>query len=231
MIKRLRILLLLPLSWPAAHAKKDTVRPASSPLDQYIEEAMGRTRGQDPSTSGSTWSPAARFSDLSADLRASRVDDIVTILVAERASAVAKGSAKAARTSSAKSSIDALGGVTKKAGPWPNLAKLSTQSQMDGEGATTRETTLSTTLTARVTHVLPNGNLVVEGVKNLTVNSENQLITVRGIVRPVDLSTANMVRSERLGQMEVRVNGKGLVGDAVRRPFILYRILLGLLPF
>jgi flagellar L-ring protein precursor FlgH len=90
---------------------------------------------------------------------------------------------------------------------------------------------VSTTLAARVTHVLPNGLLVVEGAKEIQVNSERQLITVRGVVRPADLSPGNVVRSDRLAQLEVHINGKGVVGDAIRRPFFLYRLLLGLLPF
>jgi flagellar L-ring protein precursor FlgH len=63
------------------------------------------------------------------------------------------------------------------------------------------------------------------------VNSERQTITVRGVVRPADIGPDNVVRSDRLGQLEVRVNGKGVVGDAIKRPFFLYRLLLGLLPF
>jgi flagellar L-ring protein precursor FlgH len=90
---------------------------------------------------------------------------------------------------------------------------------------------MTTTLTARVAHVLPNGYLVLEGAKNVTVNSEAQMVTVRGIARPTDISPGNLVRSDRLAQLEVRLNGKGVVGDAVRRPFFLYRLLLGLLPF
>ncbi|MCX6630869.1 MAG: flagellar basal body L-ring protein FlgH, partial [Candidatus Solibacter sp.] len=121
--------------------------------------------------------------------------------------------------------------VTRATGPWPNLAKVSGEHQLDGQGETSRETSLSTTVAARVTHILPNGYLVVEGNKAVTVNSEAQVITVRGVVRPTDLSTGNVVQSDQLGQLEVRVDGKGLVGDAIRRPFILYRILLGILPF
>ena len=48
---------------------------------------------------------------------------------------------------------------------------------------------------------------------------------------PADIDFTNSVRSNRLGQLEVHVNGKGVVGDAVRRPFFLYRLILGLLPF
>jgi flagellar L-ring protein precursor FlgH len=143
---------------------------------------------------------------------------------------VAKGSTKSARASSARSSIGALGGITRAAGPLANLASLSGESQLSGEGSTSRETLLSTTVAARVTHVLPNGLLVVEGAKYLQVNSEQQTVTVRGVVRQEDLNPGNIVRSDRISQLEVRINGKGVVGDAVRRPFFLYRLLLGLLP-
>ena len=49
------------------------------------------------------------------------------------------------------------------------------------------------------------------------------------MARPADLFN-NTVLSDHLAQLEVRVNGKGVVGDAIRRPFILYRLLMGILP-
>ena len=90
---------------------------------------------------------------------------------------------------------------------------------------------ISTTMTARVSAVLPNGVMLVEASKDVEINTERQTITVRGIVRPADVSSANSVTSNLLGQLEVRVNGKGVVNDAIRRPNFLYRFLLGLLPF
>jgi flagellar L-ring protein FlgH len=210
--------------------KKEQPKPMSA-LDKYIKEAsLPPTANQIPAN-GSLWSPAARFSDLAADLRARRVDDIVTILVAESASATSTGTSKTSRTSSAQANIPALGGITKTTGPLANLLNLGSSQALDGEGATSRQTTLTTTVSARVTHVLANGNLVVEGTKNVTINSENQAIVIRGVIRPIDLDTTNSIQSARLAQMEVLVNGKGVVGDVVRRPNILYRILLGLLPF
>lgn len=86
-------------------------------------------------------------------------------------------------------------------------------------------------MSARVTHVLPNGYLVLEGTKNVVVNSEHQVVTVRGVIRPADLTTGNVITSNQLAQMEIKIDGKGVVNDAIRRPNILYRILLGLLPF
>ena len=77
----------------------------------------------------------------------------------------------------------------------------------------------------------PSGNLTIEGLKNIGVNSEKQTIVLRGMVRPVDLTVGNTIRSDQVGNLTLQINGKGVVGDAIRRPNILYRILLGLLPF
>jgi flagellar L-ring protein precursor FlgH len=216
------------LCLPALAANRD--KPARpSPIDQYIDEADRRAAAESWSASpGSLWSPGARLTDLGRDPKASQVDDLVTILVAERASAVSKGTTKSSRTSTTDHSLGTFFGRTPS---WGALAKTSGSSTLDGEGATTRENTLTTTLAARVVHVMPNGYLVLEGTKNVTVNSETQVVTVRGVARPSDVSPGNLVRSDRLAQFEIRINGKGVVGDAVRRPFFLYRLLMGLLPF
>jgi flagellar L-ring protein precursor FlgH len=204
---------------------------AQAPLDRYVSEAEARSAEAAATTPGSIWLAGSRLADSARDLRASQIDDVLTIVVAEQASAVATGTTKTQRSGSTKNSVSALAGLTKAAGPWANLAGVSGNTQLAGQGTTSRVTTLSTTLTARVTHVLPNGGLVLEASKDIQVNSEYQTITVRGVVRPADIDSTNSVQSNRLGQLEVRINGKGVVGDAIRRPFILYRILLGLLPF
>jgi flagellar L-ring protein FlgH len=209
--------------------KKDQPKPLS-PLDKYIQEASQSASANQVPANGSLWSPSARLSDLASDLRARHVNDIVTILVQESAAAASTGSNKAARTTSAQASIPALGGVTNPTGALANLANLGSASTLDGEATTSRQTTLTTTVSARVTHVLTNGNLVVEGSKNVTINSENEIILIRGVIRPIDLDTTNSIPSARLAQMEVQVNGKGVVGDAMRRP-LLSRIFMGLLPF
>ena len=146
-------------------------------------------------------------------------------------SALSKGATASNRTSSAKNTVTALAGTTRAAGPLANLAALGGQTKLDSQGATSRQTTLSTTLTTRVTHVLSNGNLVLEGTKDIMVNSERQKVVVRGVIRPNDLSQANHVSSDRLANLEIRVDGKGVVNDAVRRPNFLYRLLLGVMPF
>jgi flagellar L-ring protein precursor FlgH len=171
------------------------------------------------------------MTDLGADLRAVQVNDLVTVVVDESASAVVSGDVNTQRQSSVAASITQLMGVKSATGALANLAGSSNNTQLKGTGETSRTTSLSTTLSARVTHVLPNGYLVLEGSKNIQVSGEHQEVTVRGIIRTIDLSPTNVITSNQLAQLEVVVNGKGVINDAIRRPNFLYRFLLGLLPF
>ncbi|MBK9166038.1 MAG: flagellar basal body L-ring protein FlgH [Bryobacterales bacterium] len=222
-------LILMGCGLLAALQAADRNQPTA--LDRYIREAIEQPAIQvyGGASPGSLWNPAAPLGNLGADLRAAHVDDVVTILVSERAIASASGDTQTARSSSARAGVASLYGPART--QLADFLSANGQSQLQGQGATSRESLLTTTLAARVTHVLPNGFLVVEGVKETMINSERQTISVRGVVRPVDLSPANSVRSDRLAQLEVRINGKGVVEDAIRRPHFLYRALLGLLPF
>lgn len=238
-MKRLRILAvslaLAACAHPAVAAtkKKGTAAPTPpTPLDRYVAEAEARRSAASASTTpGAIWLAGSGLADPARDVRASQVDDVLTVVVAEQASAVSTGNTKTSRASSTQNSIAALAGITKATGALANLANIAGSTQLNGQGTTSRTTTLTTTLTARVIHVLPNGGLMVEATKDIQINSERQIISVRGVVRPSDIDPTNSVQSNRLGELEVRVNGKGVVGDAIKRPFFLYRLLLGLLPF
>jgi flagellar L-ring protein precursor FlgH len=164
-------------------------------------------------------------------VRASQVYDLVTIVVLDNSSAVSTGVTNTARKSSVAAGVTSLAGPKSPTGALANLANASNNTQLQGQGTTSRGTTISTNVTAEVTAVLPNGNLVVKGQKDISVNGEKQVITIQGIVRPDDLSPVNEVVSDRVARIEIQVNGKGVVNDAVKRPFVLYRLLLGLLPF
>lgn len=157
------------------------------------------------------------------------MNDIVTIVVSEAASAVVSGVSNSARKSSVAASITGAAGALSPR--LTNLLGTSNDIQLNGQGSTSRNLALSTTISARVVEVQPNGTLVIEGTKDIGVNSDKQLITVRGLVRPADLTSTNTVSSVKVANLQVKVTGKGVVGDAVRRPNILYRLLLGLLPF
>ncbi len=226
------LFLCVALATAAAPKKKNQTPPEPSPLDKYINDAY--KDGSSPQAThppGSTWSQNALLSNLGLDLRASRVNDLVTIVVSETFSAVANGDVKTQRQATAQSNIAQLAGITKKTGALANLLNSNTQSQLQGTGETSRGAVLTANMSARVTHVLPNGYLVIEGTKRVQVSSENQVITVRGVIRPVDLIPPNTIPSNLIAQMEIQVSGKGVINDSIHRPNILYRILLGLLPF
>lgn len=231
MAKILMFLIVLAAGLVPAAAKKQPRPPEPTALERYVEQAMATARAANDASAGSLWSSGALLTDLARDLLASRVNDTVTVLVAENASAVSSGNVQTARTSSAKSSVTALGGVTKASGALANLLGTSGDQQLKGSGTIGRQTVISTTLGTRVVRVLPNGYLVIEGVKEIRVSSEQQVITVRGVVRPADIGPNNIVQSDLIAQLEVSVNGKGVVGDAIRRPNFLYRFVMGLLPF
>jgi flagellar L-ring protein FlgH len=234
---KINVLLLIALlvactaSGSTLEAKKKTQpKEQPSPLDTYANEAARQAQEQPPSQ-GSVWTPLVQFADLGRDLKASQVNDLVTILVSEQASAVSTGASETSRNSSLAVSIPSLVGIKSPTGGMANLVNMTGANALKGDGTTSRQTTLTTTMSARVTRVLPNGYLVLEGTKSVQINSESQVITVRGVVRPADLARDNSVPSDRLAQMEIRLNGKGVVGDAIRRPNALYRFLMGILPF
>jgi len=233
MNRRIVVLLLAGLLAQALQAQKPKLKkePQKSPLDEYVEQAHKRAEAAKAESPGSLWSPPATLADIATDVRARGMDDIVTIIVNEKASAVSIGQTKTSRASSANAAVTSAAGQLKAAGALANLVNANSNTALDGEGTTSRTTTLSTTVSVRVVDVLPNGYLVVEGGKSVMVNSENQVISLRGVVRPSDLSSGNMVASDSVAQMELKINGRGVVNDAIHRPNFLYRLLLGLLPF
>lgn len=223
-------------SWPKGKVEPCTAEaPESkqcSALDRYLltvaAEAPRFTSGGSP---GSLYSPGGRMTDLGRDFRAMFAGDTVTIVVSDRATAVASGTTNTSRSSSLSAGIQSALGPVKATSPLGQLAGAKSDSAIKGTGSTSRTMQLSTTVTSIVDRVLPNGNLLLRGSKSIAVNSERQVVEVRGVVRPEDLQAGNTILSDRVAMLDIRVNGKGVVGDSIRRPFILYRILMGLLPF
>jgi flagellar L-ring protein FlgH len=221
----------LTLSWPAT--ARNTDRPSQATPMSALDRLLTGTETGSPTspTAGSLYTADGSLADIAMDFRATRVGDVVTVVVAEQASANSQGTTSTKRTSSAKASVSSLFGPKAASGALADLANLSGQQQLQGQGATSRVTTLTTTLSARVLKVLPNGNLIVEGNKAVAINSEVQNVCLRGIVRPIDIGPDNSITSSRVAELEVRINGRGVVNDAIHRPNFLYRLLLGILPF
>lgn len=226
------ILLPLMLCVMSFAGQKKTVKDQPnevSPIDQLL--ATPASPANASSSPGSTFSASSPLLDIASDVHARNVGDLVTIVVLDQASATSQGTTTQQRTSSASASISSLFGQKSPHNALNNLANINGQQQLNGQGTTSRQTTVSTSVSARVVRVLPNGDMIVEGRKLISINSEYQTVTLRGIVRPVDLGQANSIGSNQIEDLEVRINGRGVVNDAIRRPNFLYRLLLGILPF
>jgi flagellar L-ring protein FlgH len=198
-------------------------------LQEYVDSAK-KAHNEAGSGKGSLWTDSGPRANLYGDMKARFVHDILTINVLETTQAASSAKNSSSRASSASAGLDSFMGLPKRIKELPNMVSGTGQSKFDGQGSTTRATTLATTLTARVTDVLPNGYLVVEGKREIRVNNENQTIVLTGVVRPEDISTNNVVLSSAVAQMSVRVQGKGSVSQPIN-PGWLYKILTKILPF
>jgi flagellar L-ring protein precursor FlgH len=183
---------------------------------------LGQTDTQNPNTQpasrGSLW-PADDQVFFYADKKALRVGDIITVRIVESAEASNTADTDLSRSSSANASLSTFFGKKK----FLNLFKLgedllttSSENNHTGAGSTTRSGQLTATMTAVVREVLPNGNLVIQGTRELLVNHEQQFITLTGIVRPLDVNRDNVVLSSQLADANITIGGLGVVADKQR---------------
>lgn len=168
-------------------------------------------------STGSLWQDASV--GLAEDLKARRKGDILTILIVEQASASKQATTGTSRKTNISAGVPNLLGLeTNMTGirNWmdlSNLIKANSESSFDGTGSTTRKENLSATITAKVVEVLPNGNYLISGRRNVKVNNEDQLILVEGTVRPRDISPDNVISSGQVADARITYTGKGIVSD------------------
>jgi flagellar L-ring protein precursor FlgH len=223
-------LLVASSAWAAQNKKdKHANDAAADSLAQYIERV--RATNASSSSLGSIWVPQGRFSNLPGDDKARNVNDTIIINVTEQTTAAADASVKSQRTFSASSSITALGGVVKASNGLQNMFSPQSSQALNGQAQTASDSSFTTSLAAQVVSVLPNGFLVVEAVRQMEMNNQRQTLVVHGVVRPSDIAVDNSVLSSQVSNLEVKLNGKGVLSDGVRPPNKLVRAILKLVGF
>jgi flagellar L-ring protein precursor FlgH len=187
-----------------------------------------------PATPGSLWNEGR--SGLFADHKARQIGDILTVAIFEEASASKEATTSTGRKSSASADLTRLFGLERniatinKAIDPTSLISTSYENDFKGSGSTMRKEDLVATLSTRVVEVLPNGNLCIEGGKTVTVNNEDQIIRLAGIVRPADISYNNFVDSKYILDARISYTGKGVISDK-QKPGWLVRVLDNVWPF
>lgn len=145
--------------------------------------------------------------------------DIITIKISESTSAQSKATTKTEKESKTEVTAQPRIPIFKKVMN-KIVGEQKINNEFDGEGTTTRSGSLDGTITATVLEVLPNGNLLIEGSRNIAVNKENQIMRVRGVARPKDIDAKNTIDSKLLADAQIKFDGKGTVSRANRHGFM-----------
>ncbi len=179
----------------------------------------------------SLWRDNSPFSKIYQDPVARNINDIVTIQVSETTTASNKAGLSTTKKTSLSMGIDNFLGLETDLGSklgenFSNSSMIgsSTDNSNQGEGESTRESSLTAYISARVIDVMPNGNLVIEAKKEVMVNKEKQIAVLSGIIRPRDISYTNIIQSNRIADMQIKFVGKGPVSEQAKRGWLSWLI-------
>ncbi len=204
--------------------------PSISTLEEY--ERKNPYPGQEGTieyASKGSLMPKNTNVSLFTDTKASKVGDVVFIQVVESINAVENIATQTNRSAQIKEGISSLFGLDKTL-----LDRLSAgasgQMQNQASGKVQQSGLLTTKLAGRVMKVYPNKSMLIEAKKNFYMNNSQREMVLRGIIRPEDLDTSNVVTSDKIANLEVFIDGKGFLADE-GSPGWLTRILAKLLPF
>ena len=188
---------------------------------------------------GSLWSEVSEVS-LFQDMKARKVGDIVTVRIVEDPEAELNANTKTSRSSSIDASklklfgyMKALAEKNSRLAQDPgtdNLFSASLGTAFDGKGSSDRDGHVKAYITAVVEKVLFNGNLYINGQREVRVNNETQYITLSGVVRPKDITSSNEVSSTYVADARITYSGSGPVADK-QRPGWLGRVVDYVWPF
>ena len=181
---------------------------------------------------GSLYVDDAQNGTLLSDFKARRVGDLVFINVVESSEASVTSGAKRGRDSGT------LGGLVGGIGalPVPGAAVVGAVAgglgsrKYEGKGSTDRQSDIRARIVARVTEVLPNGDMRVTALKRVKINKEDERLALSGLVRSRDVGADNSVPTTSVGELQVELNGKG-VASADNAPGWLFRLFEKISPF
>lgn len=190
-----------------------------------------------PMSPGSIYAANNFGAAMISDAKAYRINDIVLIRIIETTSASSSATTDLEKANSASLKIPSvfglesgLSGIFAEGSTDGTVLGTGTTMTHEGTGTTQRAGSFSGNVAARVINVLPNGYLVIQGVKSVQINSELQNIYLRGLVNPLMIDNNHSVLSSEVADLELRYQGRGVV-TAQQNPGLFYRIINALWPF
>ena len=155
------------------------------------------------------------------DLRAARVGDILTVVLTEQTQASNNSQTSTSKETSATIANPTMLGrpLTRNGDPLFG-ASLEGENTFDGSGSTSQSNSLSGDITVTVVQRMPNGNLIIQGEKWLTINQGREFIRVSGVIRPSDIRLDNSVPSTRIANAQLAYSARGALADANRQGWL-----------
>ncbi len=224
-------LAVLPLS-ACSSIKEAVMGPQMAPMgypsqlvgqDQVMSLASVRVPEPQPASANSLWRSGARAFFI--DQRASRVGDILTVLITINDNAKTSNATAASRVGTNTAGVtnflgleSTLGKILPKAFSPANALNTNSSLANTGTGTITREEQINLTIAAVVTQVLPNGNLVIQGRQEVKTNNDVRELTVAGIVRPEDITSSNTINHTQIAEARINYGGRGDLSDVQKTP-------------
>ncbi|MGE4268063.1 MAG: flagellar basal body L-ring protein FlgH [Deferribacterales bacterium] len=157
------------------------------------------------SPSPSLWTNGGNNSSLFLDYKTRSIGEIVTINIMESSFSTNSVDTNTTKEQSTNSSADSIFGI-----PLSNYnTKSNSNSKFKGGGKRSKSDSVTGTMSARVVDVMPSGNVVLEGHKEILVDNQQQVITLSGIARLKDITLDNTINSTDLADTKISYNGKG----------------------
>ncbi len=223
------------LSRMGAAPKMTTIKDVPAPVAQRSISLPMPTEEPKRYEPNSLWRTGARA--FFKDQRAARIGDILTVQIAIADQASIGNTTAKSRSNAENAGLSNFFGLeeaipnllTSKTEPSGadttvrdnfdsgSLVGASSTNAYTGAGTVDRSESIDLTVAAIVTDVLPNGNLVIQGRQEVRVNFEKRELLVAGIVRPEDISSANIIQHSQIAEARISYGGKGQITD-VQQP-------------
>lgn len=177
----------------------------------------------------SLWADSGVRGTLFLDYKARQVGDLIVVNIVESSSASNSNSTKTSKSGSNNSSVTAALGLPLNLGMSNFLGTgnefsptigTNTSESFAGNGSKSKSDRVSATIAARVIEILPSGNLVIEGNREIVVDQEKQIIKLTGVIRQKDISAENTVPSTAIADARISYSGKGIISDSNKKGWL-----------
>jgi flagellar L-ring protein precursor FlgH len=150
--------------------------------------------------------------------RAEKIGDLVTITISESTSATDQSSTQTQKKLNTDGTVSVSGFLEWIAGFPPVIEPIkdltfTPAEQFSGQGKVSASGAFTTRITATVVDILPNGNLVIEGTRDITIAKDTATLGIRGVIRPQDITSGNSIQSNMIADMEITYQGEGIVAE------------------